>query len=665
MVARCFIFLLEMAALPLLRIKHHHQTLGGLMGLFSKECVNKSVAIIGDICLDLYYFISNDKAEISLETQLTTYPIKSSKFELGGASNVAINCKQIGIENVEIYGLIGNDYFAHIIKDLFVKEKINIDNLLTQSDNFSSNVYHKVYKEGNELPRYDFGNFNIPEKALQDQILDNLEKNLDKYELIIINEQVISSIHNDYFSNKLNKLIAKHCDKKWISDCRTKNNIYKKTIHKLNNIEGYNLVKEITNNFSNIDAPINDKFIAQYLYDYWKLPVVLTRGENGAIVVSDKEISIINGLHIIQQVDTVGAGDSFLSGFVYGICSGYKLSKAAKIGNYAAGVSCQILYKTGHPTLRDIEKLALQGDYRYNPELAKDVRLASYIEDSDIEIINPDILNSFSRYPKICIFDHDGTISVLRQGWEEIMIEVMIEAISGDKYSSLSSKEIEKITNQSKELIEKTTGVQTIIQMKELVKLIEFNNYVERDKILDAWDYKKIYNDRLLITVAKRKEKFFNQQISIEDVTIKDSLKALDTFSQNGSKVYLASGTDKQDVIDEATFLGYGQYFTGGIHGSVGNIEMDPKRKVIKDLISEIECSENIETCECVVFGDGPVEMREAKKHGLIAIGIISDETRRWGKNLAKRERLILGGADILIPDFSSLDKLSDLLGWK
>jgi len=57
--------------------------------------------------------------------------------------------------------------------------------------------------------------------------------------------------------------------------------------------------------------------------------------------------------------------------------------------------------------------------------------------------------------------------------------------------------------------------------------------------------------------------------------------------------------------------------------------------------------------------------MREAKKHGLIAIGILSDETRRWGKNLSKRERLILAGADILIDDFSSFSKLSKLLGWE
>ncbi|MBK5262645.1 MAG: HAD family hydrolase [Peptostreptococcaceae bacterium] len=635
------------------------------MELFSKDCINKSVAILGDVCLDLYYFTSDKNIEISVETQLPTYPVEKSKFELGGASNVAVNCKRIGIENVDVYGIVGQDYYGKIVRDLFKKENIGTEGLLTQNEDFSTNVYHKIYKDGKELPRFDFGNFNLANQKVQDRILEKLEKKLDFYELIIINEQVLSGIHNDYFAKQLNKLIERHQEKKWIADCRTKNDIYKKTIHKLNNIEGLNLVKILTNNFSSIKAKIDDEFIASYLFSYWKLPVVMTRGANGVLVVNDCGFQKINGIHIIQQLDTVGAGDSFLSGLAYGICSNYCLTDSAKIGNYAAGVSCKILFETGHPTLKDIQELASQADFRYNPVLAEDIRLANYYKNTEIEIINEDVIDSFSSFPKICIFDHDGTISVLRQGWEDIMIKTMIEIISGDKLQTLTKEELKKITKQSQDLIDKTTGVQTIIQMKELVKLVELSKYVERENILDPFSYKKIYNDKLLEKVAIRRKKLANGELEIEDVTIKDSVKTLKRFVEVGSKVYLASGTDVTDVIEEAEALGYAKFFTGGINGSEGNITLDPKRKVIKNIIKEIEDSKDIKVGECVVFGDGPVEMREAKKHGLIAIGIISDETRRWGKNLSKRERLILGGADILIPDFSCFSQISKILGWK
>ena len=67
---------------------------------------------------------------------------------------------------------------------------------------------------------------------------------------------------------------------------------------------------------------------------------------------------------------------------------------------------------------------------------------------------------------------------------------------------------------------------------------------------------------------------------------------------------------------------------------------------------------------ECMVFGDGPVEMREAARYGFSRIGLVSDEKIRFGINGRKRERLILGGAQILIPDFSWFHIMTDYLGW-
>ena len=63
-----------------------------------------------------------------------------------------------------------------------------------------------------------------------------------------------------------------------------------------------------------------------------------------------------------------------------------------------------------------------------------------------------------------------------------------------------------------------------------------------------------------------------------------------------------------------------------------------------------------------VTFGDGPVEMRECRKRDGISIGIASDEIRRHSLNLEKRVRLIKAGAHIVVPDFSQLPQLLDLL---
>jgi hypothetical protein len=54
--------------------------------------------------------------------------------------------------------------------------------------------------------------------------------------------------------------------------------------------------------------------------------------------------------------------------------------------------------------------------------------------------------------------------------------------------------------------------------------------------------------------------------------------------------------------------------------------------------------------------------MREAKRRGAVAIGVASDEVRRFGLNLEKRRRLIRAGADALVPDFSQWQQLWRLL---
>lgn len=71
-----------------------------------------SIAIIGDLCLDLAYQVTTEQAEISVETGLQTYSVLNTKPELGGACNVAVNCKTLGADRVDIYGIVGSDFLV-------------------------------------------------------------------------------------------------------------------------------------------------------------------------------------------------------------------------------------------------------------------------------------------------------------------------------------------------------------------------------------------------------------------------------------------------------------------------------------------------------------------------------------------------------------------------
>jgi phosphoglycolate phosphatase-like HAD superfamily hydrolase len=158
--------------------------------------------------------------------------------------------------------------------------------------------------------------------------------------------------------------------------------------------------------------------------------------------------------------------------------------------------------------------------------------------------------------------------------------------------------------------------------------------------------------------VNKRVEKFQRGELDISDYTVKGSLEFIKALKHRGIKLYLASGTDREDVAAESEALGYADFFDGGVYGSVGDVTKYSKKMVIEKIMTE----NDLRGPELAVFGDGPVEMRECTKREGIAVGVASDEIRRHGLNVEKRTRLIKAGAHVIVPDFSQHSKLIEFL---
>ncbi len=625
----------------------NNTSLSNLIESISRSIKNSSVAIIGDICLDHYSFIDPLLSEFSVETALETVSIKSEKYRLGGAGNVAVNCRTLGIPQVDIYGVLGNDYQAKIITDLLHENQIGTDGLIIQNDQWQTHVYHKIINDSEELNRYDLGNFNSLSEETAVTIIKKLSDTINQYQCVIINEQVMRGMHTEYFIAQCNDLIKKHHDTIiWIADTRHFLGRYENVIYKFNTIEAATYCSNAC------DTEQTTEENGRYLSKKWNMPVIITCGENGALVCNGQTTHIINGIDFMEETDTVGAGDAFLAGTAAAIISGTDINNAAEIGNLAAAVSVLTLFETGNPTFEELKIHSQDPCWRHNAHLVKTT--PTYLAESTIELIN----HSFTlnrRLPKLAIFDHDGTISTLRQGWESVMEQVMLQYILGN--SEISVQQRKSIELKIKELIDSTTGIQTIIQMQYFVEMVRKENLVPFDKILTAEHYKKIYLEKLKETMKGKLTALRRDELDVEDFTIKASVNFLERLYKNGTRLYMASGTDKDDVNIEAELLGYSKLFGDRIFGSVGNVAVDPKKLVMQQIITEIEPL-GYAPEECAVFGDGPVEMREGSNHNFATIGIISDEKQRFGVNQAKRPRLILAGADILVPDFSQMYRI-------
>jgi rfaE bifunctional protein kinase chain/domain len=615
---------------------------------------NVRIAVYGDFCLDAYLIMDPRGSEISLETGLKAEAVHQHYYSPGGASNIAANLVALKPADVLSIGVIGDDIYGRELKMQLEALDINTSFLITQKDNFDTYVFTKRIMEEEEGPRIDFGTYNQRSSETDQKLLQGIKYALDNFDVLIFNQQVPWSITNEAFIDAVNKLFIEYNEKIVLLDSRHYNKRFRNVCRKVNDIE---LVRLSENN-DKTQTELNLREIKGYLQKiYYGKPIFVTCGERGIMTIDDEGVYHIPGLHLMTKLDTVGAGDTTISALALCLGAGISPKEAAVFANFAAAVTVQKLFITGTANGREILEIGEDPDFIFNVDRANNVNVAEYVRGTDIEICNSGILHKTAQIKHV-VFDHDGTLSTLRRGWDVVMKNMMIESITGKK--DLDKKRIEKIEKRVDDYIKQSTGVQTIVQMDMLVHLVKEFKIVAEERILDKSEYKNIYLVKLLKIVRERIKAIQIDPALKEKYTIQYFREILEGLKIRGIKMYLASGTDVQDVIDEAQILGYADFFEERIYGSVDDLKKFSKKLLIESIIQENQ----LKAYEFAVIGDGPVEIREGKKMQGIAIGVASNEEFGYGLNISKRKQLIKAGADLIIPDYcNSVQLLTFLFG--
>jgi len=622
------------------------------------------VAVYGDFCIDAYWMLDPKGSEVSEETGLQARAVRRHYYSLGGASNVVANLAALKPRSIQVVGVIGDDIFGRELLRQFERLGVDTSRLVVQRENYDTVAFGKPYLDEREEPRVDFGFFNKRSTATDAALLEGIRDALRTADAMIVNQQVPGSITNESFIEGANALFAACPNKPILLDSRQFGDRFQHIIRKINDREAARLngVQVARDENPSLD---DVKRYALNLYGWFNKPVFLTRGAKGMLAIDGAGVHQIPGIQLLKKLDPVGAGDTVTSALALCLGAGVPPAEAAEFANFAAAVTVQKLFQTGTADGDEILAVAKDPDFIYQPELAESPRKAKYLPGTEIETTGewPATGSRVTGHGspsaiRHAVFDNDGTISTLRQGWEEIMAPVMIKAILGDRYATADESLYRKVRERVSDFIDKSTGIQTIVQMEGLVGMVREFGIVPPDKVLDRFGYKRIYNDALMEMVNERVAKLKRGQLDVTDFTIKGAVEFLQALRDRGVTLYLASGTDHADVVAEAEALGHAKFFNGGIYGAVGDIDSCSKKMVLDRILKE----NNLQGPELAVFGDGPVELRESRKRGGLAIGVASDEIRRYGLNLDKRTRLIKAGAHLLVPDFSQREELLRLL---
>jgi phosphoglycolate phosphatase-like HAD superfamily hydrolase len=263
-----------------------------------------------------------------------------------------------------------------------------------------------------------------------------------------------------------------------------------------------------------------------------------------------------------------------------------------------------------------------------------------------VEHLHPGVSAKDAR---VCLFDFDGTISLIRSGWMDVMVPMMVEILV-DLNSGETAEELRLVVE---DYIGRLTGKQTMYQMIEFADQISKRGGTPRDPL----EYKRMYLDRLHEKIRGRLEELRGGG-SPEKYLVPGTRELIESLQQRGLKLYLASGTDQEYMRDEARLLDVYRYFDGGVYGALDDYKSFSKKILIQRLIAAAECRGQ----EFLCFGDGYVEIENVKEVGGVAVGVATDEPDCRVVDQWKRTRLAGVGADFIVPNFLCREQLLESL---
>ncbi len=301
---------------------------------FLKENIEgKNIVVIGDLMLDAYFW--GAVSRISPEAPVPVVEIDNEFYRFGGAANVANNIIHLGANPIPI-GIIGEDQYGEIFKELMRKEGISSETVFTVKERPTTTKV-RVIADSQHVVRIDKEVKSDIDKETENLIVSFLEDRANDIDGIIL---------QDYNKGVLTKslikrvtALAKRKDILITVDPKFKNFFeYKNvTLFKPNRSEteqAYGIKIE------NDDDLRNAGF--RLLNDLQSESVLLTLSEDGIALFEKGKSDFRRVPTKARKVsDVSGAGDTVISTLTLALASGGSLVESAYLANYAGGIVCE------------------------------------------------------------------------------------------------------------------------------------------------------------------------------------------------------------------------------------------------------------------------------------------------------------------------------------
>jgi len=293
---------------------------------------NKFVAVIGDVMLDRY--IWGKVSRISPEAPVPVVDVQRESHHLGGASNVALNSRSLGVVPV-LVGVIGRDSSGNELRDILERTNIATD-FLIEDANRPTTVKTRVIAGSQHVVRIDFEDRQQIDADTTRRLIDRLESHIGSIHSIILQDYNKGVIGVDLIQRVIT--LARSRDIPVLVDPKYTNFFEYKgvSVFKPNRTETENALKiRLTDeeSFVNAAREVRERLQCDH--------VLLTLGEMGMLLLQSDGGVIRVPTKARTVADVSGAGDTVIATLAAAIAGNATLAEAAHIANFAGGLVCE------------------------------------------------------------------------------------------------------------------------------------------------------------------------------------------------------------------------------------------------------------------------------------------------------------------------------------
>ena len=254
--------------------------------------------------------------------------IGKMKISAGGVGrNIAHNLKLLGFD-VQLASIFGSDPLSHFLIDNCSENRLDITNSLVVNDATASS-FIAVMNENNDLS-VGISAMAIYNEKNEKKLIENLPNKVDTDYFVL---------ETNFTEKTLQKIIAKYPDKKYIIDTvsgvkslRIKSILSNIYILKTNLLEA-----EMISNIK-VDKDEDLSELVKFFINKGVKKIFITLGEKGVVYGDKNRIEFQKSIKT-KVVNTIGAGDSFVAGLVYGESKDLDIDQMANFGMKAASIT--------------------------------------------------------------------------------------------------------------------------------------------------------------------------------------------------------------------------------------------------------------------------------------------------------------------------------------